>query len=65
MGSGGYRPQGCTRCGKVACKGDCAKCPKRLAGECKELYFPVPVEQDGGTYYEAWCKECYEKRGES
>lgn len=32
------RPTCCYVCNKKACQGDCKKCSKRLAGECKELY---------------------------
>ncbi len=53
--TGSAKADRCHICGKVACAGDCKKCPKRLAGECEEVYIAKRID---GVY--RWvCSKCY------
>lgn len=58
MGTGSARADKCRHCGKIACQGDCQKCPARKESRCQHYF--LPTYEDGRW---AWsCGPCEIKR---
>ena len=59
MGSDSLKPTRCYICEKESCKGDCKKCLKRLAGECKEFYiYHTYRDSKRNIVWYGVCREC-------
>ncbi len=58
------RPDKCHICGKIACQGDCSKCPKRPISQCDRGFFlPCVIRREYRGIQWGWiCAECYKQR---
>lgn len=58
MASDPLKPTRCFLCGALPCQGNCKKCPKRLKGECYELWRYDTYREGDNIIWFAICPAC-------